>query len=336
MDKKLISVIIPVYNCDKYVEQCLNSILRNTHKNLQVIVVDDGSTDSSNAVIKKYTVSSSGKYDDRVTLIEQENKGLSAARNVGLKYATGDWVSFVDADDYLPPAYYERLLDAVCYSEDSKINMQTTDIIVCPIKKFNDSVDLEVELPVDVKPEKLTNLVDKVKFLERYPYDGVMQMNKLYKRRIFDFVSYPEGLIHEDEYVIYEEMKHSRTVLFTNLTWYGYRVGREGSITNTIKPKNVTDMVKARANVIDTVVKDSANKELSKADANDWIKFELTKMLNDLIYLYPKVEKTDEVKTAIAEARDLYHTFSFTLEKKAKYELFFRFPKLMEMLIRRK
>ena len=342
--ENLISVIVPVYNCEKYIEDCLDSILSNTYWNLEVIVVNDGSTDKSADIIKEYYNPTTSKFDKRVIYVEQKNRGLSATRNIGLNYANADWISFVDADDILHPLFYQKMMSCL---ESPTVNKEL-DIIECGIHKFNilDKLATDFDectwntgeywLGAVGLFSKSSNLNEKLNHIEKYPYEGVMQMNKLYNRRIFNYVQYPEGLIHEDEYVIYEEMKHSRKVAYINLKLYGYRVGREGSITNTVKPKNLEDMVASRTHIIETVVMDSANKELSKADANDWIKFELTKMLNDLMYLYPKVEKTEGIKKAIAKAKVLYKRFNYTLSKKFKYELFFKAPKLMEFYIKNK
>lgn len=343
IEDNLISVIVPVYNCEKYVGDCLDSILANKYQNLEVIVVNDGSTDNSAEIIKKYYNQKSEKYDNRVIYIEQNNMGLSVARNTGIKYADGDWISFVDADDIVHPLFYWKMMSIFEFPATNK----DVSIAECGIAKFQ-KCDLPSLKLDDVEwawnehwldksvafLSKSHNYIDKLNHLKAYPYEGVMQMNKLYNRRIFDYVEYPEGLFHEDEYVIYEEMKHSRKVAYVNLKLYGYRVGREGSITNTVKPKNLEDMVTSRAHVIETVVRDSANMELSKADANDWIRFELTKMLNDLIYMYPKVEKTEGVQKAVAKAHVLYKQFNYTLSKRIKYELFFKAPKVMEIYIK--
>lgn len=341
--ENLVSVIVPVYNCEKYIEECLDSILNNTYKNLEVIVVNDGSTDKSADIIKEYYNPTTSKFDKRVIYVWQNNRGLSAARNVGLTYAKGDWISFVDADDVLHPLFYAKMMSCL----ESPVNKEI-DIIESGIHKFNilDKPSVNLEECTWNKGDfwlgsvgsfsKSSNLTEKLNHIEKYPYEGVMQMNKLYNRRIFKFVQYPEGLIHEDEYVIYEEMKYSRIVEYINLRLYGYRVGREGSITNTVKPKNLEDMVASRGHVIEKVAMDSVNKELFKADANDWIKFELTKMLNDLIYLYPKVEKTVGVEEAIEKTQVLYKKFKYTLPKKFKYEIFFKAPKLMELYIKNK
>ncbi len=105
---KKISVVVPVYNVEKYLETCLNSIINQSYKNLEIIVVNDGSTDNSLEICKKYQ-----KLDNRIILIDQKNKGLSAARNVGILKATGDYIHFIDSDDFITLNYYEKMLEAL-------------------------------------------------------------------------------------------------------------------------------------------------------------------------------------------------------------------------------
>ena len=105
---KKISVIIPVYNVEKYLETCLNSVINQTYKNLEIIIINDGSTDNSLSICKKYE-----KLDKRIILIDQDNKGLSGARNVGIKKATGDYIHFLDSDDYINLNYYEKMIEAL-------------------------------------------------------------------------------------------------------------------------------------------------------------------------------------------------------------------------------
>ena len=102
-----ISVIIPVYNVEKFLPQCLNSIIHQTYKNLEIIIVDDGSTDHSCDIYEKFA-----KHDKRIKIIKQKNKGVSAARNNGLSHATGDYVHFMDSDDYIDLDYYEKMITA--------------------------------------------------------------------------------------------------------------------------------------------------------------------------------------------------------------------------------
>ena len=105
MDK--ISVIIPVYNTEKFLRQCLGSIVNQTYKNLEILIVDDGSPDRSDAVYQEFAL-----QDNRIKIIKQKNSGISVARNAGLKLASGKWVHFVDSDDYLDIDYYEKMMNA--------------------------------------------------------------------------------------------------------------------------------------------------------------------------------------------------------------------------------
>ncbi|MDO4424139.1 MAG: glycosyltransferase family 2 protein, partial [Pseudomonadota bacterium] len=105
MDK--ISVIIPVYNTENFLEQCLGSVVNQTYKNLEILIVDDGSPDKSDAVYKRFALE-----DNRIKIIKQKNSGLSVARNTGLKFATGQWIHFIDSDDYLDLDYYEKMVNA--------------------------------------------------------------------------------------------------------------------------------------------------------------------------------------------------------------------------------
>lgn len=105
---KKISVIIPVYNVERYLETCLDSVINQTYQNLEIIIINDGSTDSSLEICKKYE-----KLDKRIILIDQKNKGLSGARNFGIKKATGDYIHFLDSDDYINLNYYEKMIEAL-------------------------------------------------------------------------------------------------------------------------------------------------------------------------------------------------------------------------------
>lgn len=105
MDK--ISVVVPVYNVEKFLDQCLGSLVKQTYQNLEILIIDDGSTDGSDVIYKKYAIK-----DNRIKIIKQKNAGVSAARNTGIKYATGDWVHFIDSDDYIDVDYYEKMIAA--------------------------------------------------------------------------------------------------------------------------------------------------------------------------------------------------------------------------------
>ncbi len=118
MAKKLISVIVPVYNSEKYVNRCIDSILNQTYENLEVLLINDGSSDGSLKICEDWA-----EKDKRVKIVNEKNKGVSAARNLGIKYATGDYVGFVDNDDWLRPEMYEKMLEL--------IEKEKADVAVC-------------------------------------------------------------------------------------------------------------------------------------------------------------------------------------------------------------
>ena len=123
-----ISVIVPVYNVEQYLPQCLDSIINQTYKDLEIICVDDGSPDNSGKILDEYA-----KKDNRIKVIHQENGGLSEARNTGLDNATGDWISFVDSDDYVALDYYETMIKAV--------KENGADVVQCGHSVFSTQVD---------------------------------------------------------------------------------------------------------------------------------------------------------------------------------------------------
>ena len=133
----MISVILPIYNVEPYLEKCLNSILTNTYRDLEVICVNDGSTDGCPAILRKWS-----EKDSRIIVLNQENKGLACARNSGLDAATGEYVAFIDSDDWVHPRYFQSMLNCMEHMK--------ADVVVCECRKF--SLGEEVEIDSIIKP----------------------------------------------------------------------------------------------------------------------------------------------------------------------------------------
>lgn len=164
MTGKLVSIIIPVYNCEKYIGKCLESVLGQTYKNVEIIVIDDGSTDQSLEVINR-TV----QGNPNVKVIHQENQGLSATRNKGLENATGDYIAFLDGDDYLGESYIERLI-AVAEHNNS-------DLAICGYQKVDaQGVLLSKTVPGQYIPFEH----------EEWAYRIIISCARLYKKEIWD------------------------------------------------------------------------------------------------------------------------------------------------------
>lgn len=213
---KIVSVIVPVYNVERYLEQCLDSIIKQTYRSLEIIIVNDGSTDGSGEIASRYA----GK-DDRVVLLEKENGGLSDARNYGLDRATGDYVMFVDSDDYIEADMVEYLLRAM--------QKACAEMAVCGYRLVGEDGE---ELPDrEIFPkEKVVSSREywKVYHEEAYIY-GVVAWNKLYHKAVFDRIRFPAGKIHEDEFILHKLVYSAGRIVCCPEKKYHYRQ-RKGSI----------------------------------------------------------------------------------------------------------
>lgn len=201
-----ISVIIPVYNVAAYLSQCLDSVLGQDHRDLEVIVVDDGSTDSSGAICDQYAAK-----DSRVRVIHQANAGAAAAKNAGLRVATGEYLSFVDADDYLEPNVYGYMLRILQRTQADAAQFSFREVYV----------NHQEEKLLDMGCPKM----DSKTYLVRFTKDWSCPLlwNKLYRREIFAGVFFEEGHKIDDEYFTYQGFLEQRRVVFDTKVVYNYR-----------------------------------------------------------------------------------------------------------------
>lgn len=201
----LISIIIPVYNVEKYVEKCIISVINQTYKNLEIIIVNDGTKDSSGEICERLA-----KIDNRITYIVQENKGLSGARNTALDKASGEYYFLVDSDDYLVEDAIEQL-----YKEAIRNNAD----IVCSSAEmfFADGRDSEYPLGMEYL------VLNKSEALYHCMFNNTVSgvpWGKLYKAKLFDNLRYPEGRRCEDEYRTYQLVERADKVICTGKPYY--------------------------------------------------------------------------------------------------------------------
>ncbi|MBO0958844.1 glycosyltransferase, partial [Neobacillus sp. MM2021_6] len=214
--KPEISIIVPVYNIEHYLRECVDSILSQTFTNFEVILVNDGSSDNSGDICKEYA-----KLDGRVKVINQINKGVSAARNAGIKIAQGAYIGFVDGDDYIDNKMYQELY-SLC--EESK-----SDISICKLgREINGKL---INKSQDCFKKEMDN-----KEAMRELFKGVLYRfslcNKLFRRKCFEDIHFPEGRIHEDLSTTYKLFANANKAVYTNNIGYIY-VKRENSILTT-------------------------------------------------------------------------------------------------------
>lgn len=206
-----ISVIIPVYNTGKYLSRCLDSIINQTFNNLEIICINDGSTDNSATILEKYATK-----DKRIKIITQENSGLSATRNVGLKNMSGQYVSFIDSDDWIDADYYETLLNL--------IEQNNADIVMAGMRIANDKKISDNNTPNIVTDD----FVQKVKNLP-----NGSSCDKLFRAKLFKNLKFPIDRYYEDNVVLLQVMYNSDTVVFTNRVSYYYFVNNSGICRTT-------------------------------------------------------------------------------------------------------
>lgn len=202
-----ISIIIPVYNVEKYLAVCIESIIHQTYQNLEIILVNDGSTDNSPQICDNYA-----KKDQRVKVVHQKNGGLSDARNTGYSLMTGEYIAFVDSDDLISLDCYHTLLQI--------LNKYEADIVECNFVKFNNENELN-----ELDSMNLVEEFDTEKGLELLIKEQLKQVvwNKLYKAKVVNKLFFEKGKIHEDEFWTYKVFLQANKIVKTNKVLYFYR-----------------------------------------------------------------------------------------------------------------
>lgn len=205
-----VSIIVPVYNVEKYLKKCLDSLINQTLKEIEIIIVNDGSTDNSELIIKIYTEN----YPDKIKVINKENGGLSDARNYGIPYATGEYIAFLDSDDYVELDTYEKMYN--------KAKEDDSDLVECDfIWEYPDRKKVDTGKIYKNKKEMLT-------------YARVVAWNKLIKRSLIEEhkIEFPKGLRYEDVEFFYKMVPYYNKVSFVKEPLIHY-IQRSSSISNT-------------------------------------------------------------------------------------------------------
>lgn len=222
-----VSVIVPIYNVEKYLEKCINSLLSQTLEDIQIILVNDGSKDNSGNIAKEYEKNNK----DRVIYVEKENGGLSDARNYGLKYATGDFIAFLDSDDYIEKNAYEEMYN--------KAIEENADYVECDfIWEFPNKIRVDKQYPYKNKKEMLS-------------FVRVVAWNKLIKRQLItdNNLEFPKGLRYEDIEFTYKLIPFINKFAYVDKPFIHY-VQRKGSIAN-VQNERTAEIFTVLDNVIE-------------------------------------------------------------------------------------
>lgn len=234
MNKKLISIIVPVYNVELYIDHCVESLVNQTYKNLEILLVDDGSPDKSGARCDEWE-----KKDSRIKVIHTSNRGAGAARNLALEIARGEYIAFVDSDDCVATNMYETLTDI--FEKDESI-----DIVECEYVLFENSVDffaIQAGASYEISEYKTEEA------LEEHIKDHYFRQliwNKLYKRQVVEQIRFPEKTKIDDEFWTYQVLGNAKKLVHINKKLYAYRQ-QENSIMHLLTPDKRIQDVRAKA-----------------------------------------------------------------------------------------
>lgn len=214
----LISVIVPIYNIESYIERCIQSLLRQTYNNLEIILIDDGSTDKSGAICDALSIK-----NDKVNVIHKVNGGSSDARNAGIKVAKGTIISFVDGDDEIDEQMYEKLI----------VNMDenSADIAMCRIKRIEDGREFVTREFVNEQSSALLTGTEAMELLFLDKIDCSVCV-KIFKKELFQDIKFPIGKTNEDFAVLYRLFHRCKKISYIKDALYNYYC-REGSVTKT-------------------------------------------------------------------------------------------------------
>ena len=235
-----VSIIVPVYKVEEYVHECIDSILNQTYKNIEVILVDDGSPDTCGAICDEYA-----KKDDRIIVIHKTNGGLSDARNVGLQRATGEYLAFVDSDDSIKKDYIEKLYNGIV-NEDA-------DVCICSVEDvFEDGLE---GIRTDINYVKENTLISGIEATRFVLEDKVLVSHvwdKLCKKELYSGITFPVKKRFEDMYMMHEVLFRAKKVALITDKLYNYR-HRKTSISYTNMLANLNDIFGAYLKRLDFV-----------------------------------------------------------------------------------
>lgn len=215
MSEPLISVVIPIYNTEKYLKKCLDSIISQTYKNLEIICINDGSTDASLDIITKYA-----KTDNRIKIINQKNSGVSHSRNVGIEQSSGDWISFIDSDDYVYENLYENFVSKLNNSAPFDMYIFNGEIIPAGIKTHEPSKKFFYDSNWELKKDNLYTFIDC-----KNPFYGNLSVwNKIFSKDFLNAnnIRFKENIIFEDQLFSVETMIKSKKFYLDNVIMYQY------------------------------------------------------------------------------------------------------------------
>lgn len=231
----LISIIVPIYKVEKYLNRCIDSIINQTYKNIEIILIDDGSPDNCGVICDEYA-----RKDIRIKVIHKKNGGLSEARNYGIEASIGEYIIFVDSDDYISNNMCELLLKNALKNNADIVSCNFKEIYFNNIEKINRQ-----------SQKQKNSIVSNIEAIYRYFIKNDLDMNvvwnKIYKRHLFfgkNRLRFPVGKLHEDDFIVYKFYYYAnKIVIISDVLYYYFK--HENSITGNFSEKNLLDKIEA-------------------------------------------------------------------------------------------
>lgn len=317
----LVSIVVPIYNVEKYLERCLNSLINQTYKNIEILLINDGSTDESEIICLKYI-----KKDSRIKYYKKENGGLSSARNKGIAVSMGKYISFIDSDDYVRNDMIETLLYYIVKND--------ADIVECNYYEVRTNGKItEKKKNYRIKSynssEAIKSLIDNESITPT-------AWNKLYNRQLFNNIKYTENIFHEDEDIIIKLLIKSKKIVSIPDCLYFY-ITRNGSIINSPLKLNHFDIIKIMQDRIQLLkMEGAANELIDKSNAR------LSNIYNELyarilLSIDDKFDKELEyIKNKRYKQIKMVLLSSIKLNRKIRCLIFYLMPKISYKLVIRR
>ncbi|MGS2779046.1 glycosyltransferase family 2 protein [Robertmurraya sp. GLU-23] len=294
-----ISIVVPIYKVEKYLEKCLDSIICQTYKNLEIILVNDGSPDRCKEICDDYC-----KKDHRVRVIHKENGGLSSARNAGIEIATGDYIGFVDGDDYIEKDMFETLYRLALE--------HNADVVECSLNIVEGKSSTSIHSNGEVE---VGDNIYSLKRLLQFPYRNVAY-NKLYKKEMFESLRYPNKL-YEDGFVTYKIFHRIKKYVFIALPLYNY-IKREESIMArqkqySLKNLDGLEVQEERYEYLKKVVSDKSILSLARRHYFNQIIYHYS-MLNKNKSIDPRGKYRNLIKDKISKNKEEFQNLPYLEE----------------------
>lgn len=316
----MISVIVPVYNVYSFLGECVESICNQTFADLEILLVDDGSTDQSGVLCDKYA-----EKDDRIRVIHQQNQGLSGARNTGVKHANAEFIVFVDSDDRIHSEMIQALYKAM-QQNDADISICSHKIIQENEPKEQTGISIENLENIEI----LTGRECVKRMYSAQPIDMVVAWNKLYKKEIFSQLQYPVGRLHEDEFLTYKILYPLAKCVYVKAPLYEYRMRKNSIVSNKSfrRLKDKMDAYKERY----IYFEHNDDRELYCEALR---RYE-TSIAELILYLEENHLERDLIRKLNSEFKSVYRTKIVTsemdIQHKWKYRLFMVSPSIYKIL----